>query len=146
MATVTGALTDFGIQPFPTLQPRLIFTPSGPAVSDVRLFATRPISVTPLGSGSFTVNLQPTEGVRPAVWYRVTVEWLMPGTGEDDGYTSVDDLGWDIFVPSAGGAIQDLIKAPVNPMLFWVGEDPPPVPVEGQRWLIPSTGDIKKWS
>ena len=142
MATVTGALTDFGIQPFPTLQPRLIFTPSGPAVSDVRLFATRPIIVIPAGSGSFTVDLQPTDGVKPAVFYAVTIEWLDPA----GNYVSADFLEWDIYVPSAGGAIQDLIKAPVNPMLFWVGEDPPPAPTPGQQWLTPSTGDLKKWS
>jgi hypothetical protein len=147
MATVTGALTDFGIQPFPALQPRLIFTPSGPAVSDARLFATKPIIVpVASGSGIFSVDLQPTDGVRPAVHYKVTIEWLMPGVDGQPGYTPADFLQWEIFVPAAGGAIQDLINAPVNPLLFWVGETPPPVPTAGQLWLKPSTGDIKKWS
>lgn len=143
MATVTGALSDFGINPFPELQPRLIFTPSGPGVSATRLFATKPIIVdVASGSGSFTVNLQPTDGVRPAVYYKVTIEWLDPA----GNYVSADFLEWKIFVPSAGGELYDLIQAPVNPLLFYVGETAPLYPVPGQYWLKPSTGDIKKWS
>lgn len=143
MATITGALSDFGINPFPELQPRLIFTASGPAVSSSRLFATKPVIVdVASGSGSFTVDLQPTDGVRPAVYYKITIEWLDP----DGNYVSADFLEWKLYVPSEGGELYDLIKAPANPLLFWVGETPPPVPMPGQYWLTPSTGDLKKWS
>jgi hypothetical protein len=143
MATVTGALSDFGVQPFPQLQPRLIFTPSGPAVSGTRLFATKPIIVNvAAASGAFTVELQSTDGVRPAVHYKVTIDWLDPS----GNYVSADPLEWKIFVPAAGGTIPDLIATPANPMLFWVGEDPPVNPAPGQYWLKPSSGDIQKWS
>lgn len=143
MATVTGALSDIGIQPFPELQPRLIFTPSGPGLSDARLFATKPKIVNVAsGSGSFTVDLQPTQGSRPAVYYTITIEWLDPS----GNYVSADFLTWKLFVPYEGGELTELIEAPANPMLFWVGEDPPVLPTPGQHWLKPSSGDIQKWS
>lgn len=143
MATVTGALSDIGIEAFPELMPRLIFSPSGNATAATRLFATKPVIVpVNAGSGSFTVDLQPTTSMRPAVWYVVTIEWLDPA----GNYVSVDFLEWKLFVPSAGGNFEDLIEAPANPMLFWIGETPPPSPTVGQLWLTPSTGDLKNWS
>jgi hypothetical protein len=143
MATVTGALSDIGINAFPELQPRLIFTPSGPATAATRLFATKPVIVpVASGSGTFTVDLQPTDGMRPAIWYVVTIEWLDPA----GNYVSADFLEWKLFVPSGGGNFGDLVQAPLNPLLFWVSETPPTDPTPGQYWLTPSTGDLKKWS
>lgn len=143
MAIVTGALSDIGIDPFPELQPRLIFTPSGNSVSDARLFATKPKIVNvAAGSGSFMVDLQPSEGSRPAIYYTITIEWL----ATNGQYVSADFLEWKIFVPYEGGTLADLIEAPANPMLFWVGETAPLLPTPGQYWLKPSSGDIKKWS
>lgn len=142
MATVTGALTDFGLKPFPELQPRLIFTPSGPSMSNARLFATKPIIVTPFGSGSFTVDLQPTDRLRPVVWYTLTIEWLDPA----GNYVSSDHLTWKLFVPTAGGELADLLDLPANPSLIWVGPTPPPNPQPGQMWLNSITGTLSEWS
>lgn len=131
MATVTGALSDFGLKPFPELQPRLIFTPSGPSLSVSRLFATKPVIVRPFGSGSFSVELQPTTTLRPVVWYTVTVEWLDPA----GNYVSSDELSWKLFVPTAGGELSNLLETPANPFLFWVGDTEPPNPQTGMLWL-----------
>lgn len=141
MAKVTGALTDFGLQPFPELQPRLIFTPSGPGVSGARLFATKPMIVTPAGSGSFTVELQPTANLRPALWYTITIEWLDPA----GNYISSDHLSWKLFVPSGGGELSDLIETPANPSLVWVGPTPPLNLQPGQKWLNSITGTLSEW-
>lgn len=142
MAKVTGALSDFGLQPFPELQPRIIFTPSGPGVAGARLFATKPIIVKPAGSGSFTVELAPTANIRPVVWYTVTIEWLDPS----GNYISSDALSWELFVPSAGGELSDLITTPANPSLVWVGPTPPPNPQPGYKWLNSNTGILSEWS
>lgn len=141
MATVTGALSDFGIKPFPELQPRLIFTPSGPSMSNSRLFATKPVIVAPFGSGSFSVDLQPTMNLRPVVWYTITIEWLDPS----GNYISSDELTWKLFVPFGGGELSDLIETPANPSLIWVGPTPPPNPQPGHRWLNSDTGTLSEW-
>lgn len=143
MALVTGALSDVGIEAFPDLKPLLKFTPSGPATAGTRLFATKPVTVpVNAGSGIFSVDLQPTTSMRPAVWYVVTIEWLDPA----GNYVSNDFLQWKLFVPSGGGNFGDLIGAPANPMLFWVSDTAPVSPQKGQRWLNTTTSKITEWN
>jgi hypothetical protein len=143
MATVTGALSDFGIAPFPELQPRIQFIPSGPGVNGTRLFSGPPPTVNVgAGSGSFTIELQRTDDVRPVVWYTVRIEWLDPA----GNYIGVDHPDWKLFVPAGGGELGDLLEAPLNPFIFWVDATPPPNPQPGQYWLNTTTGDLLKWS
>jgi len=132
MAIVTGTLTDFGLQALTSLSPRIIFTASEPATLSGRLFATVPIVVTPSATGTFSVDLQPTDFVTPGVFYRVRVEWLDAA----GGYVGVDLLDWPLYVPAGGGAIGDLVQVDANPALAWVGVDPPPqLPVRTVWWL-----------
>lgn len=142
-ATVTGNLNDFTGQGFPGLQPRIVFTPSGPGLSGTRIYATkRIVEEVPHSAGYFSVDLQVTEDMRPVVYYQVSIEWLDSG----GNYVSVDNIDWKLFVPVGGGLITDLLDAPLNPLLFWVDATPPPNPQPGQYWLNTITGDLKKWT
>ena len=141
MAIVTYALSAFDIQPFPDSQPRLKFVPSGNAINGTRLFATKPIYSTPAGSGAGSVNLAPTDSVRPAIWYQIEIEWL----DSEGNCRMVDHVPWQIFVPNAGGNLDDLIKVPANPMLFYAGPTlPPQYNVPGAYWWDTTTDDIWK--
>jgi hypothetical protein len=142
-ATVTGNINDFLGQGFPDLHPRIVFTPSGPGMSGVRIFATKKIvEEVPHAEGYFSVDLQVTEDMHPVVYYQVSIEWLDPA----GNYVSVDHLDWKLFVPAGGGIITDLFEKPLNPLMFWVGSSPPPYPQPGQHWLNTTTGDLKKWN
>jgi hypothetical protein len=145
LATVTGILTDFLNVPLAAFSPEIWFTPSGPAISNAAntaLFSTKPIVVIPAADGTFTVNLQSTDFLQPSVWYMVSVRWL----DSVGGYVGIDFIDWQLFVPTAGGAIGGIIAAPSNPAQVWVGETPPANPTPGTWWLIPSTSDLFEWS
>lgn len=142
MAIVTGKLTDFGLALLTPYAPELVFVPSGPAVIAGALLATKPVVVIPAADGSFTVNLQPTDATQTVFWYTLTVEWL----NSSGGYVGKDFPDWKLFVPTSGGTIGDLVTAPANPAMVWIGESEPPNPSVGTWWLIPSTGDLKEWS
>lgn len=142
MANVTGTLKDFRSLEFSSLSPTVTFTASGPAVSGASLFSTVPVVVTPASNGTFTVALQATDAVHPGVWYTVKVSWL----DSVGGYVGLDYPGWKLFVPTAGGAIGDLISVPANPAMVWTGEYPPTNPTPGTWWLQASTGELKEMS
>jgi len=133
MATVTGTLWDFGLASIAQYMPQIIFTPSGPATTETKLFATRPIVVTPAVGGAFSVDLKSTDDVQPAVWYRATVRWL-DSAGE---YVSQDSPDFKLFVPAAGGAIGSLLRDVIPfPSEVWVGETDNP---DYGFWFQPST-------
>lgn len=138
MATVTGTLNDFGLQAMAHLDPRIVFTLSGPAVTTSRvLLATRSI-VVPVteGHGFWSVELATTVGMRPERVINTRVEWRDPDFyGEGSGFIGVDFHGWQLFVPPEGGSFADLVSAPSNPESVWVGPTPPENAVPGTWWL-----------
>ncbi|WIB25435.1 hypothetical protein [Curtobacterium sp. MCSS17_015] len=140
------------MQSLAALSPRLMFCPSGSAVSPTAVLASRPVVVTPATNGTFTVELQPTDQLRPeGTYYTLRVEWL-DATG---GFVAVDLLDWPIFVPSGGGSLADLVDAPAGPALMWTSLEEPPFPKPGMRWLQSNpndladpanTGNLYEWS
>ena len=141
MATVTGTLTDFGLNNLFSFSPRLFFTPSTVGVLNGQVFATKPVRATIFEDASFSVELQPTEALLNDVYYSVSISYLNTG----GTYISLDLPEWKVRVPDEGGPIGELITAAVNPRLTWVDEDPPIAPTAGQLWLVPSTGDLYRW-
>ncbi|WIB16282.1 hypothetical protein DEJ34_03875 [Curtobacterium sp. MCPF17_050] len=138
MPAVTGTLRDFNIQSLAAFSPRIIFTPSGVAVSETRLYSTKPVVVVPNLGGDFEVFLQATEDVDPAVWYTIRIEWL----DSDKGYVGVDLVEWKLFVPSDGGSIGDLLRVPASAVRVWVGLEPPAYPSPGTLWLLMNPDDV----
>jgi hypothetical protein len=138
MALVTGSLKDFALAPMSDRTPQITFSPSAPAAKDGLLLATRPVSVYPTGSGSFSVDLQPTDELMPVTWYTVRISWLE----SEGGYVAVDFVDWKLFVPQEGGAIGDLIDAPVNPALVYISLTPPTNALPGTWWLESNPNNI----
>lgn len=138
MAKITGSLTDFSLQSLASSSPRIIFTASGPAVSAQRLFATKPIVVIPTADTYFTVDLAPTEGLAPASWYTMRVEWL----DSDGGFVGLDLIDWQLPVPVEGGVLGDLIRVPATPTTPWIGLTPPPSVTPGLWWLEMNPNDL----
>lgn len=137
MATIYGTLTDFGLQTLAPYKPVLKFTPSGPGVKGRKVFSGRPVEVPVASSGAFSVLLEPTDGVTPKVWYTVSIEYLNDG-GQ---YTSLDILGYRLFVPAPGGAIGDLPGAPLSSDTVLVGLNPPPPGYRGWWLYSPAEGE-----
>lgn len=131
MPKVTGTLRDFNIASLAAYSPRIIFTASSAATTSTRIYATKPIIVTPNLGGDFEVFLQASDTMNPIVWYTVRVEWL----DADSGYVGVDLPDWKLFVPSMDSNIGDILDVPANPALAWVSLDPPLNPTPGLWWL-----------
>lgn len=143
MAIVTGTLNDFGLDALTAYSPEIAFIPSGPAVNAVKLLATRTVMASPGSDGSFTVDLAPTDNLRPERWYTIRIQWL----DASGGYVGADFPDWRLYVPTAGGILADLIAAPWNPALVWVGADAPTgIPTVNTFWLDIITGDLKRWA
>lgn len=134
MAYVSFTLTDFGLQTLAAKAPRVIFTPSGAGVKGARLFPSTPIVVIPDADGKGLVNLEPTDGVVPVVWYTVSIEHLQSG-GQ---YSHYDVLGYRLYVPVTGGAIGSMPDAPLSPNTVLVSLAPPPVGHKG--WYLNAAG------
>lgn len=144
MPLVTGTLTDIGLEPLTGLSPRLLFTPSAPAVRvDGRVFASKPVEVVPAADGSFSVDLASTDGLSPRhTHWRLQVQFRASTSGAG-GFTASDFLPFELFVPLAGGPIGDLIGDRVP---FDIVYSDPSVPNESQRTATlqfnPVTGDL----
>lgn len=152
MPTVTGFLQDFGENLLSDYSPELHFLPSGPAVGNVTLYATKPIVVIPNPvNGRFEVDLVQTTDLNPDRWFVIAIAWLDSVTG---GYIGKDFLDWKLRVPPEGGQLADLMEAPSNPGRAWVGLTPPPNPTPYTWWLHSNpdnildpenTGDLYEW-
>jgi len=151
MPVVTGTLADFGLVPLAPYAPQLVWLPSGNAIttgSSTFLLSTKPRVTIPAADGSWTVNLVQTDilvGISDP-HYKLRIEWLDPDnpSASPSGF---EVPNWKIYVPAAGGKISDLIAAPWNPILAWVGETPPPGRgTPNTLWLNPVTGDLMRWS
>ena len=136
MAVVTGTLSDFGLQSLVGRDPIVTFTASSAGVKGGRLFTSTPIKVTPDAAGAVSVNLEPTDGVVPEVWYRVSIEHLQLG-GE---YTHFDLLDFRLYVPEVGGPIGSLPGTPLSPFYVLVSLDPPPAGYRGWWLYSPAEG------
>lgn len=112
MATVTGKLLDFGLASINGLNPVLIFRANKPAITDSGTFlVTDPIEVTPTSGGDVSVSLANTDTLLTEdVYYTMSAEWRAP----DLNYARADFPDWQLYVPSGGGNLADLMKQPVN--------------------------------
>ncbi len=127
MVYVNGELNDFGLRTLADKDPAVIFTPSGAGTLGRTLFSSEPVTVYPAADGTFSVDLQPTDGVVPEVWYTVSIEHLKDG----GRFTHYDVLGYRLFVPITGGSLGDLPDAPLSPSTVLVSLDPPPAGYKG---------------
>lgn len=146
MAEVIGLLEDFGSDLDKATNPRILFIPSGPAVSNTRMFYGKPIIVDSFSAtNTWSVDLVPTDnltGISGAdVFYLVRVERQLAGAD----YTPWDDTGWKLYVPSEGGEFSKLVRARTNPAQIHVGPATTPFSDEPAATLIPNvyTGWIK---
>jgi hypothetical protein len=151
MATVTGTLYDCGLGNLVGKAPTLKFTLNDPSTAALGIYATAPISFTPNGAGAFTGALVDTETMHQRRYYTLTVTWLDSAAN----FNRVDFPGWKIFVPIAGGKLQDLIAnysndgGGWNPMMvFWQPTEPDPWPL-GSVWVDTSidtstSGDVRR--
>lgn len=151
MPTVTGTLSDIGLEDLSDFNPVLIFKPSNAAVSaDGHVFAAKPVEVTPASNGMFTVNLATTDNVRPArTRWLVTLGWRDPdGYGGGQGRYNRDVFEAAFRVPSGGGALADLIDTPPATGDIYIGVAPPPDGHGYRYWLdISGTSPVlKEWS
>lgn len=142
MATVTGELATFGFSSLQPYSPEIVFTPSGPTTTALKVRASKPVVVVPEMDQTFSVELTSTDTMRPAAWYTLSIRWLDSG----GNFVSVDYPDWKLFVPSAGGDLATLLDVPANPAQVWVGVDPPSGATSGTWWLNPTTGDLYEWS
>lgn len=152
--TITGTLSDFGLDSLDAYNPSLVFTPSSPATTpDGQLLATRPITVTPDAAGAFTVDLVASSTTFPETYYLITVEWL----DSPSGFTAKDFPGWRFYAPAGGGEIGDVGWAPSNPALAYFSTSEPPGSnfTDGTWWLdadmadpasVEASGILYEWS
>lgn len=137
MATITGTLSDFGLEPLSDRAPIIRFIPSAAGVNGARLFASTPITVTPAPDGSFAVELASTDGVVPDAWYTVQIEHLNSGGVP----THFDVLGLRIYVPlDYDGPMSELPGVPLSPDTVLVSLDLPPQGFKGYWLYSPADG------
>lgn len=151
MPTVTGTLSDIGLEDLSPFNPVLIFRPSNAAVaSDGHVFAGKPVEVTPAADGTFSATLATTDNVKPT-----STRWLCTiGWRDQDGYdTGLGRFQRDVFaagfrVPAEGGALADLIDLPPATSEFYIGTTPPPDGSGYRYWIDISGTDpvLKEWS
>lgn len=138
--TITGKLTDFGLDDLSPYNATVTFTPSSAATTtDGHLLSARPITVTPDSIGDFTVDLVSGETTMPAVYYLVTITYLAAISGGP----GKDFPAWKLWVPVGGGAIGDIGWAPSNPALAYIDVEAPPGDnfTEGTWWLDADLAD-----
>ena len=134
MATIYGKLSDFGLRSLARFRPVVRFTPSGAGVKGGLLLAGRAVEVPVASNGRFSVELEPTDGVTPEAWYTVSIEYL----NEGGQYTSLDILGYRLYVPAPGGQIGDMPGAPASVDTVLVSLAPPPPGYKG--WYLNAPG------
>ena len=151
MPTVTGRLTDIGLEALTGLSPVLIFKPSNPAVAATgHIFASRPVEAYPTSTGEFSVTLASTDDVKPiSTRWQVGIKWRnVDGYSPGNGFGAGDHIAAQFRVPAAGGALADLIDLPPNTGEFYIGTTPPPDGSGYRYWIDISGSDpvLKEWS
>lgn len=123
MAIVTGNALDFGYQSMSGRKLRIFFVPSAPAVGlTTSMFASAPIEATWVTASEWTVELAPTNSLRPGkgtvpIFYKIVLEWLDAA----GNFTGKDNWEVEFRVPSAGGRFEDLVGAVLTGDLVYVG-------------------------
>lgn len=142
MPTLSGNLSDFRIVNLASLSPRIIFTPSGPAVTlDSFLMVTDPVLAELASDGSWTAALTDSAQMSPIRYYTVAVERLNPG----GDYIRKDFGQWQLYMPSRDCTMRELIGISATSLQAWIGTEPPDDPAFGTGWLNPDTGDYMEW-
>lgn len=137
MATITFTLSDFGLQSLASKFPVVRFAPSGAGIHGGNIFFSTPVEVVPDAAGNAVVELVPTEGVVPVVWYEVQIEHLGPG-GQ---YTHFDVLDLRIHIPEGyNGPLSKLPNVPLSPTTVLVSLDQPPAGYRGWWLYSPARG------
>lgn len=129
MAVVTMNVRTYGFVAFPTDERLVVrFVPSGASVGVVNAYPAREVKVIVPSDGNLEVNLTPTEGLSPRVWYTIRFEWFdkHPLMG-DWNLAGWSELKGRLHVPSEGGDVGDLLGdyTAGEPQLF-LGHGPPP--------------------
>lgn len=117
MAAVTGDVSTWGIDAFPTDERLLvIFVPSSAATGAGLVLPLRRESTEPAASGAFVKDLVPTTELLPKCWYTVRFEWFekhpITNDWERKGWS---DLPGKLRVPPEGGDITTLFEADPDP-------------------------------
>lgn len=154
MPTVTGTLTDINMGHLVGKSPQLVFTLNAPNSSGALLHPTEPVRVTPASDGTFSVTLAAaTEMNDDGAYYLLTVQWI---NSVGNSPIRADHAGWELTVPSAGGAISKMWrKRPSNGRVVYVSMTPPDNPKQFDLWLKANpeddadpanTWDLAEWS
>lgn len=143
MALVTFTLKDFQLESLAHLDADVVFQASEPATSFGYLLSTVRVVVPLAPNGSGVVDLVPTTTMpQKGVHYTIQIRMRDP----DGNFTYIDFPDWKLFVPSAGGNLDELMQFPTNPSFVWVGESPPAGSPAGTLWFNPTTNDLSIWS
>lgn len=152
MATIVGNLATFGAESASVGGAEIDFIPDQPAVTGTKyLLTARPVTVTVAadGSGSFTVDLIPTDATRPGTFYKIRVR--VPDAASN--FHTLDLPDWRLYVPASGGEIAALLQTSTttNAAMVWTGDTPPENPAPGTGWLVtdPESADYgwyMEWS
>lgn len=147
MAVVTGNLKDIGGATMANRNGVVKFTLNAGNItaSGGGLRPDNTQTVTPSSDGTFSTNLEPTDGMMLDSWYNVRVEWL------DNVGNLITYMEFVIRVPSGGGVLSDLIDTGgvngggggggANPWIWWVGLTPPPTRGYIWNYLDPADPD-----
>ena len=150
MPVISGSLSDIGLAPLTGASPLLRFTPSSAAVDgNGRVFASKPVEVTPNSAGAFSVTLASTLNLVPkGTHWRLEV-LFRSSSADGAGYTHSDFPPLKVFVGSADASIADAVAG--DPALWasllHVGTTPPAVLRAGLLWIDTSgaVAVMKKW-
>lgn len=128
MAILTFSVRTYGLGPFPPDERlRVAFVPSGAGFTTVSAFPERTIWVEPDADGLVRVDLAPTVGLRPEVWYKVEFHWLSRDPINNSWVTKGhSEVKGKLRIPAAGGTLGDLLEAAAPPGSVMWGYGPPP--------------------
>lgn len=140
MSTVTYRLTDFGGAPLTGAVPRARLVPSGPGVDALGVYASAVVDLPLDAAGEGMVEIVPTVGMTPSVWFSLEVDWFLDSE-------RVGRAFWPhkFRVPLEGGALMDMADS--REPRVWIGPTAP-IPSMYPRWVDTSAQPalLKKWS
>lgn len=143
MARVDFNLKTFGLDPTRPKFARMVFSPVPRAAigrDGVRIGQVIvPYEAINELTGDGFAELQPTIGLSPDTFYRLSIEW------SEDSPEGWVELNAEIRVPAVGGNLWDMIDLPVNAEHWWTGVEAPPLNDDSFLWYNPETDDVWKW-